>query len=105
MSKFRSSDDATQRNSQTTSPPKRILVVDYEPPVAETIRFVLTSSGHAVEVAGDAQQALGLYRAGRIGTMVITDFPSREWTASISPANSSGFARPNHYNDHRLRAK
>ncbi len=54
-------------------PPKRILVVDDEPPVAETIRLVLTSSGHAVEVAGDAKQALGLYRAGKFD-LVITDF-------------------------------
>jgi CheY-like chemotaxis protein len=54
-------------------PPKRILVVDDEPPVAETIRLVLTSSGHAVEVAVDAQQALGLYRAGKFD-LVITDF-------------------------------
>src|SRR5579863_3974603 len=53
--------------------PKRILVVDDEPPVAETIRLVLASSGHAVEVAGDAQQALGLYQAGRFD-LVITDF-------------------------------
>jgi two-component system response regulator TrcR len=55
-----------------TIPPKRILVVDDEPAVAETIRMVLAISGHKVEVAGSAEEALGRFAAGKYD-LVVTD--------------------------------
>ncbi len=54
-------------------PAKRILVVDDEPQVAETIRMVLTYSGHTVEIAEDANLALQKFEAGKYD-LVITDF-------------------------------
>src|SRR5581483_10552535 len=53
--------------------PKRILVVDDEPLVAFTLLRVLVSRGHTVEMAGDGEQALGLYEAGKYD-LVISDF-------------------------------
>ncbi|MDB6111451.1 MAG: putative Histidine kinase [Pedosphaera sp.] len=55
-----------------TISPKRILVVDDEPAVAETIRMVLAISGHQVEVAGSAEEALGRFEVGKYD-LVITD--------------------------------
>ncbi|MDB6125723.1 MAG: putative Histidine kinase [Pedosphaera sp.] len=60
------------QSTDTTLPQKQILVVDDEPLVAETIRFVLTSSGHKVEMAVDAEEALALFAADKFD-LVITD--------------------------------
>ncbi len=53
-------------------PPKRILVVDDEPAVADTIRMVLAFRGHKVEVADSAEAALNVFAAGKYD-LVITD--------------------------------
>ena len=53
-------------------PPKQILVVDDEPAVAETIRMVLAISGHKVEIAGSAEEALTRFEAGKYD-LVVTD--------------------------------
>src|SRR4051794_40237428 len=62
-----------------TVPPKQILVVDDEPLVAETIRYILESSGHKVEMAADAEEALLKFDAGKFD-LVITDLslPTRD---------------------------
>jgi CheY-like chemotaxis protein len=54
-------------------PAKRILVVDDEPQVADTIRMVLVMSGHKVDVTESASQALGIYEAGKYD-LVISDY-------------------------------
>ena len=56
-----------------TIPPKRILVVDDAPAVAEIIQEVLAKFGHAVEVAGDSQTALGNFAPGKYD-LIITDY-------------------------------
>jgi CheY-like chemotaxis protein len=53
-------------------PPKRILVVDDEPAVADTIRMVLAISGHTVEIAEDAETALERLERERYD-LVVTD--------------------------------
>jgi CheY-like chemotaxis protein len=54
-------------------PAKRILVVDDEPQVADTVRMVLAMSGHKVEVVQSARRALEVYEAGKYD-LVISDF-------------------------------
>ena len=54
-------------------PPKKILVVDDEPQVADTIRMVLALSGHAIDVAASADRALELYQPGKYN-LVISDY-------------------------------
>jgi CheY-like chemotaxis protein len=54
-------------------PAKRILVVDDEPQVADTIRMVLVMSGHKVDVTESASQALGVYEPGKYD-LVISDY-------------------------------
>jgi CheY-like chemotaxis protein len=54
-------------------PAKRILVVDDEPQVADTIRMVLAMGGHKVEVVESARRALEVYEAGKYD-LVISDF-------------------------------
>jgi CheY-like chemotaxis protein len=53
-------------------PSKRILVVDDEPAVADTIRMVLAFRGHTVEVADAAESALTRFEPGKYD-LVITD--------------------------------
>ena len=55
-----------------TIPAKRILVVDDEPAVADTIRMVLVFRGHQVQVADSAEMALTIYEPGKFD-LVITD--------------------------------
>jgi len=52
--------------------PKRILVVDDEPAVADTIRMVLAFHGHSVEVADAAETALTRFEPGKYD-LVVTD--------------------------------
>jgi CheY-like chemotaxis protein len=54
-------------------PPKRILVVDDEPQVADTIRMVLALSGHTVDLADSADRALELYEPGKYD-LIISDY-------------------------------
>jgi DNA-binding response OmpR family regulator len=53
--------------------PKRVLVAEDEPWVANTIRMALTVDGHTVEIAQDGAQALSMFSAGEYD-LVITDF-------------------------------
>jgi CheY-like chemotaxis protein len=66
-------------------PAKRILVVDDEPQVAETIRMVLVMSGHSVEIKESAGQALEAYEVGKYD-LIISDF-------SLGKMNGLEFAR------------
>ena len=54
-------------------PQRRILVVDDETFVCESVRLLLTFDGHTVEVATDPKQALELYDHGTFD-IVFTDF-------------------------------
>ncbi len=54
-------------------PPKKILVVDDEPQVAQTIRMVLAYGGHTVEIADDGSRALSMYEVGKYD-LIISDF-------------------------------
>jgi DNA-binding NtrC family response regulator len=54
-------------------PAKRILVVDDEPQVADTIRMVLVMSGHKVDITESASKALEVYEVGKYD-LVISDF-------------------------------
>ena len=54
-------------------PPKRVLVVDDEPQVADTIRMVLALSGHQVDLAESAGRALELYELGKYD-LIISDY-------------------------------
>jgi CheY-like chemotaxis protein len=54
-------------------PPKRILVVEDELLVAETIRRLLVVGGHTAEIVHDGEQALALFEPGKYD-LVITDF-------------------------------
>jgi CheY-like chemotaxis protein len=54
-------------------PAKRILVVDDEPQVADTVRMVLAMSGHKVEVVDSAKRALEVYEPGKFD-LVISDY-------------------------------
>jgi CheY-like chemotaxis protein len=53
-------------------PPKRILIVDDEPQVANTIRLLLEMGGHNIEIAEDAERALAIYEPAKFD-LVITD--------------------------------
>jgi two-component system, NtrC family, response regulator HydG len=55
------------------NPPKRILVVDDEPQVAQTIRMVLVMGGHTVDITDSAASALELYEAGKYD-LIISDY-------------------------------
>ena len=59
-------------NVQSVSP-KRILVVDDDLSVAQTMRLILRIDRHEVEIAEDGEKALAMFEAGR-HDLVITDF-------------------------------
>jgi len=54
-------------------PPKRILVVDDSPDVAEAMHDMLVALGHQVELAADGREALAVYKPGKFD-LVITDY-------------------------------
>jgi CheY-like chemotaxis protein len=56
-----------------TLAPKRILVVDDEPLVLNSLRMVLTFGGHQVETARNGVEALAMFERGKYD-LVITDF-------------------------------
>jgi two-component system, OmpR family, response regulator len=60
-------------NATPRTPAKRILLVDDDNDVAQTIRLALVVAGHAVDIAGDGRQALGMFAAVQYD-LVITDF-------------------------------
>ncbi len=51
----------------------RILVVDDEPDVGDTVKMMLAIDGHEVETTNSGQEALGLFEPGRFD-LVFTDF-------------------------------
>jgi CheY-like chemotaxis protein len=51
----------------------RILVVDDEPAVGDTVKMLLNIDGHEVETANNSTEALGLFESGRFD-LVFTDF-------------------------------
>ena len=54
-------------------PAQRILVVDDEPFVCESVKLMLAHDGHAVETAGGGREALAKYAPDRFD-LVITDY-------------------------------
>lgn len=61
------------RAAETKPPAQRILVVDDEPFVCESVKMMLTYDGHSVETAGSGKEALEKYAPERFD-LVITDF-------------------------------
>jgi CheY-like chemotaxis protein len=51
----------------------RILVVDDEPAVGDTVKMLLRIDGHEVETTNSSQEALGLFESGRFD-LIFTDF-------------------------------
>jgi CheY-like chemotaxis protein len=51
----------------------RILVVDDEPAVGDTVKMLLKIDGHEVETTNSSQEALGIFESGRFD-LVFTDF-------------------------------
>ncbi len=51
--------------------PKRILIVDDEPLVCESIRFALATDGHVSEAVHNAEAALGQLAAGKFDVIII----------------------------------
>ena len=54
-------------------PPKRILIVEDDLVLAQTVRVALALEGHQVEVAGDGEQALAMFEASP-PDLVVADF-------------------------------
>jgi len=52
---------------------KRILLVDDEPAILQTLRIILTADGHEVETAWSSKEALSIVNQKRFG-LVVTDF-------------------------------
>jgi CheY-like chemotaxis protein len=59
------------------SQPKKILVVDDEPFVCETVKLLLAFDGHEVQTATSGKEALELFCAGKFD-LVITDYSMPE---------------------------
>jgi CheY-like chemotaxis protein len=57
----------------TKPPAQRILVVDDEPFVCESVKMLLAYDGHVVETAGGGNEALAKYDPAKFD-LVITDF-------------------------------
>jgi CheY-like chemotaxis protein len=51
----------------------RILVVDDEPAVGDTVKMLLEVDGHEVETTNSSQKALSIFESGRFD-LVFTDF-------------------------------
>lgn len=57
--------------AETTSVPKRILLVDDEPSVLDSISRMLRFDGHSVEIATGGDQALILFKEGQFDLVVL----------------------------------
>ena len=66
-----------KRMTEPAATPKRILVVDDEPFVCDTVKLLLAFDGHQVETALSAKEALGKFAAGKFD-LVITDYSMPE---------------------------
>jgi len=62
-----------RKMSNPGSAPKKILVVDDEPFVCETVRLLLAFDGHVVETAANGAEALEKFSLGKFD-LVITDY-------------------------------
>ena len=64
--------------------PNRVLVVDDDPDMRESVALVLAAAGYSVEVAEDGQQAIDVQRA-RPAHILITDvfMPARDGLETI----------------------
>ncbi len=51
----------------------RILLVDDEPMILETVKMLLESDGHRIETASDPEQALAKFAPGRFD-VIISDY-------------------------------
>ena len=72
-------------------PPVRILVVDDDEMVRETLRLLLEVDHHIVETAGNASQALQMFQPGRFD-LVITDYDMRGMKGDQLAAAIKGLA-------------
>jgi CheY-like chemotaxis protein len=63
----------TQADVQTSPHPRRVLVVDDEMDLLDTMRIVLESEGFGVETARNGQEALAVLRAGEPPELVLLD--------------------------------
>jgi CheY-like chemotaxis protein len=63
----------TANQNERAITPRRILVVDDDQSVAQTMRLILKIDRHEVEIAEDGEQALSMFRAAPYD-LVITDF-------------------------------
>ena len=59
--------------SMSVNSSKRILAVDDEPFVCESVKMMLTFDGHHVETAASGDEALAKFDAGRFD-LVVTDY-------------------------------
>jgi CheY-like chemotaxis protein len=55
----------------TGNPLRRILVVDDEPLVCDSVRRMLMSYGHEAETAASGQEALALFEKGKFDLIII----------------------------------
>ena len=63
--------------STSASAPKRILVVDDEPFVCDTVKLLLAFDGHEVETAQSGKEALEKFAAAKFD-LIITDYSMPE---------------------------
>ena|SRR5438552_2974116 len=63
--------------AEIKTPTRRILVVDDEPFVCESVKMMLSFDGHSVVTAGGAKEALHLYDPEQFD-LVITDYKMPE---------------------------
>ncbi len=73
--------------TKPVGPARRILVVDDEPLVCDSVRRMLVSYGHEVEVATSAREGLALFENGRFDLVIIDylmpEMKGDEMTAEI----------------------
>ena len=84
-------------------PQRRVLVVDDEPLVCETVSMLLQMNGHRVGTAASGKEALNLFEPGRFD-LVVTDFSMPEMTGGqyLAPLEASHLPyviRPYHLHD------
>ena len=86
---------------------QRILVIDDDADVRETIRIALEAEGYEVVDAGDGQQGLAAFRR-RVPDLVITDIvmPDHRRAADDSrdPSPAAGGAHPRRFRRRTRRA-
>ena len=70
---FRLRVDTLVSMAPANEPKWRILVVDNEPLVTDSIKWILLHDGHLVEVTSNAEQALKLFEKGKFD-LIIADY-------------------------------